>query len=88
MNFGLCCLVKNCTYTPITKTLSTSETPHNADCNGSLNYVDEYGPELHYVEGSANVVDDAFSRLSWKDNPTGFHPVWYSSVPDCPKKIF
>ncbi len=34
-----------------------------------ISYVDEYGPELHYVEGSANVVADTFSRLSWKDTP-------------------
>jgi hypothetical protein len=31
-----------------------------------ISYVDEYGPELHYVEGSANVVADTFSRLSQK----------------------
>jgi hypothetical protein len=34
-----------------------------------ISYVDEYGPELHYVEGSANVVADTFSRLSQKDTP-------------------
>ncbi len=34
-----------------------------------ISYVDEYGPELHYVEGSANVVADTFSRLSRKDTP-------------------
>jgi hypothetical protein len=32
-----------------------------------ISYVYEYGPELHYVEGSANIVADTFSRLSWKD---------------------
>jgi hypothetical protein len=32
-----------------------------------ISYVHEYGPELHYVEGSANVVADTFLRLSWKD---------------------
>jgi hypothetical protein len=26
-------------------------------------YVYEYGPELHYVEGSANIVADTFSQL-------------------------
>ncbi len=26
-------------------------------------YVDEYGPELHYVEGQRNVSADTFSRL-------------------------
>ena len=34
-----------------------------------ISYVDEYGPKLHYVEGSANIVADTFSRLSWKDTP-------------------
>ncbi len=32
-----------------------------------ISYVNEYGPELHYVEGSANVVADTFSRLLWKN---------------------
>ena len=35
-----------------------------------ISYVNEYGPELHYVEGSANVIADTFSRLSQKDTPT------------------
>ncbi len=35
-----------------------------------ISYVDEYGPELHYVEGSANVVADTFSRLARNDTPT------------------
>ncbi len=35
-----------------------------------ISYVDEYGPELHYVEGSANVVADTFLRLSRSDTPT------------------
>jgi hypothetical protein len=34
-----------------------------------ISHVNEYGPELHYVEGSANVVVDTFSRLSRKDTP-------------------
>ncbi len=34
-----------------------------------ISYVDEYGPELHYVECSANVVADTFSRLLRKDTP-------------------
>ena len=34
-----------------------------------ISYVEEYGPELHYVEGSANVVADTFSWLSQKDTP-------------------
>jgi hypothetical protein len=29
-----------------------------------ISYVDEYGPELHHVEGSANIVADTFSWLS------------------------
>jgi hypothetical protein len=29
-----------------------------------ISYVDEYGPELHYVEGSANVVAFTFSWLT------------------------
>jgi hypothetical protein len=28
-----------------------------------ISYVDEYGPELHYVEGPCNVIADTFSRL-------------------------
>ena len=35
-----------------------------------ISYVDKYGPELHYVEDSANVVADTFLRLAWKDTPT------------------
>jgi hypothetical protein len=34
-----------------------------------MSYVDEYGPELYYVEGSANVVADTFSRLMGNDTP-------------------
>ena len=29
-----------------------------------ISYVDEYGPELHYMEGPWNVITDTFSRLS------------------------
>jgi hypothetical protein len=32
-----------------------------------ISYVDEYGPELHYVEGPRNVIVDTFSRLSRND---------------------
>jgi hypothetical protein len=28
-----------------------------------ISYVDEYGPEIHYVEGPRNVIADTFSRL-------------------------
>jgi hypothetical protein len=34
-----------------------------------ISYIDEYGPELHYVEGSANVVANTFSQLLQKDTP-------------------
>ncbi len=34
-----------------------------------ISYVNEYDPELYYVEGSANVVADTFSHLLWKDTP-------------------
>jgi hypothetical protein len=34
-----------------------------------ISYVDKYGPELHYVEGSANVIADTFSQLLRKDTP-------------------
>ena len=32
-----------------------------------ISYVDEYEPELHYVEGPHNVIADTFSRLSHND---------------------
>jgi hypothetical protein len=32
-------------------------------CHCWISYVDEYGPELHYVEGPQNVIADTFSRL-------------------------
>jgi hypothetical protein len=47
--------VQNSTFTPIIKHLTYR--------------VDEYGPELHYVKGSANVVADTFSPLARKDTP-------------------
>jgi hypothetical protein len=34
-----------------------------------ISYDDEYGPELHYVEGSANLIADTLSRLLQKDTP-------------------
>jgi len=34
-----------------------------------ISYVDEYGPELHYVQGSADIVADTFLRLSQSDTP-------------------
>ena len=32
-----------------------------------ISYVDEYAPELHYIEGPRNVIADTFSRLSRND---------------------
>jgi hypothetical protein len=32
-----------------------------------ISYVDEYGPEYHYVEGPHNVIADAFPRLLHSD---------------------
>jgi hypothetical protein len=32
-----------------------------------ISYVDEYGPELHYIEGPRNDIADTFSRLSRND---------------------
>ncbi len=34
-----------------------------------ISYVHEYGSELHYVEGSANILADTFSWLWQKDTP-------------------
>ncbi len=35
-----------------------------------ISYVDEYGPNLHYIKGPRNVIADTFSRLSRKDVPS------------------
>jgi hypothetical protein len=35
-----------------------------------ISYVDKYGPTIHYIEGSRNVIADTFSRLSRKDVPS------------------
>jgi hypothetical protein len=35
-----------------------------------ISYVDEYGPNIHYIEGPRNVIADTFSRLSCKDMPS------------------
>jgi hypothetical protein len=35
-----------------------------------ISYVDEYGPNLLYIEGPRNVIADTFSRLSCKDVPS------------------
>jgi hypothetical protein len=34
-----------------------------------ISYVNKYGPKLHYVDGSANVIAVTFSWLLWKDTP-------------------
>ena len=31
--------------------------------------IEEYGPNLKYIEGPKNIVADALSRLGLKDNP-------------------
>ncbi len=35
-----------------------------------ISYVDEYGPNIHHIEGPRNVIADTFSRLSRKDVPS------------------
>jgi hypothetical protein len=35
-----------------------------------ISYVDEYGSNIHYIEGPRNVIADTFSRLSRKDVPS------------------
>jgi hypothetical protein len=35
-----------------------------------ISHVDEYGPNIHYIEGPRNVIADTFSRLSRKDMPS------------------
>ncbi len=37
-----------------------------------ISYVDEYGPTIHLKEGSCNVFEDIFARLSCKDVPSAF----------------
>ncbi len=49
-----------------------------------ISYVDEWGPGLHYVEGSTNVVADTFSRLLQKDtlvSPAVGKKCWKSATP-------
>jgi hypothetical protein len=36
-------------------------------CLSWISYVDEYGPDIHYVEGPRNVIVDTFSRLLHSD---------------------
>ena len=35
-----------------------------------ISYVDEYGPNIHYIEGQCHVIADTFSRLLRKDVPS------------------
>ncbi len=35
-----------------------------------ISYVDEYGPNIHYIEGPCNVIADTFSRILCKDVPS------------------
>jgi hypothetical protein len=35
-----------------------------------ISYADEYGPNIHYIEGPRNVIADTFSRLLRKDVPS------------------
>jgi hypothetical protein len=35
-----------------------------------ISYVDEYGPNIYYIEVPGNVIVDTFSRLSGKDKPS------------------
>ncbi len=35
-----------------------------------ISYVDEYGPNIYYIEGPRNVIADTFSRLLRKDVPS------------------
>jgi hypothetical protein len=35
-----------------------------------ISYVDEYGPNIHYIEGPRSVIADTFSRLLRKDMPS------------------
>ncbi len=39
-------------------------------CLWWISHIDEYGPELHYVKGSGNIVADTSSHLAWKDTLT------------------
>ncbi len=39
-------------------------------CLRWISYVDEYGPTIHYIEGTCNVIADTFSRLLRKDVPS------------------
>ncbi len=35
-----------------------------------ISYVDEYGPNIHHIEGPRNVIADTFSKLLRKDAPS------------------
>ncbi len=60
--------------------------------------MDEYGPELDYEEGSANIVTDTFSWLFWNDTPmlpvvgkkgpTDENNNWENDLNETPFEIF
>ncbi len=66
-------ILVNATWCRNTHSHQPQEHPHLGDssqrCLHWISYVDKYGPTLHYVEGSANVVTDTFSQLVWNDTP-------------------
>ena len=52
-------------HTDHTKNFNIGDSSQQGLC--WISYVDEYGPELHYVEGPRNVIVDTFSRLLRND---------------------
>ena len=53
-------------HTDHTKNFNIGDSSQQGLC--WISYVDEYGPELHYVEGPRNVIADTFSRLLRQDD--------------------
>jgi hypothetical protein len=62
-------LVQNYTFTPTIKNILNIGDSSQRRLRW-ISYIDEYGPELHYIQGSANVIADTFLRLAQKDTPT------------------
>jgi hypothetical protein len=54
-------------FTQTTKPSSALVTHHSDARLCWISYVDEYEPELHYVEGPLNVIADTFSWLLCSD---------------------
>ena len=52
-------------HTDHTKNFNIGDSSQQGLC--WISYVDEYGPELHYVEGPRNVIAVTFSRLLCND---------------------